>query len=350
VWAGLNPRFGTGIPVQVWGYTGGVATPMFTGTTDSVVDSWPGTIDAEAVMQATDGMKLLARHTGVQLPTGFEVGLNEFTGQRIHRLATDAGWTGPRLIDRGWTRMAATDLGGNTIDLMHEVGECEWGWLYVDEAGALVFRERDALQTDVRMTTVQWTFTDTHATPGICYNGDLQLSVDEASIWNIAQITEPNNPYMNRNSMFTWSDQESIDHFGPRTWTRSLPITEGALGVAQVVVMEYADDDKHIQSLTFNALPAANRNAAVNIRINDRIRVYRHYPGGFLLKQDLLVQGIAHHIVPSGEGRHSDPAVWDVTIRTATAAIIIGFGHWDDPSPDPADGSDHGWDIDQFGL
>src|SRR5436190_1310954 len=187
LWANANP-YRTNLPIQIVVVQHATTYPLFTGTTDSVIDTWPGTVDAQAEVQATDGMKLLTRHTGN--PRAL-VGDNELTGARINRLADDGAWTGARAIDAGTVALQPTDLSGVTLDVMRLIGETEWGVLYVDRSGTLVFRQRDAVQTDPRQVNVQWTLTDDDVSvPGICYS-DIVLPVSDDHVVNVAQITPP---------------------------------------------------------------------------------------------------------------------------------------------------------------
>jgi hypothetical protein len=294
---------------------------LFTGTTDAVIDTWPGTIDSLAAVTASDGFKRLARHNG---GPRVAVGAGELTGARIARLADDAGWLDLRRIDAGKVPLQASTLDGVTLDLMRTVGESEWGWLYIGRDGALVFRQRDAIDTDPRMTTVQWTFTDTDALAGACY-GDLVLKADSDAIVNVATVTPPGVAAQ------SFTNATSVGWFGPRTWSRTdLPIQNAgdAQGLAQLVVLAEAFDDRRVDAVVFDA---ANRPtswpAAQGVRLTDRIRVLRTFPGGWQLDAELIVQGRKDSIVAGG--MDGGPSQWTVTLATASAASIADLGLWD---------------------
>ena len=116
----------------------------FTGTTDAVDESWPDTVDAVAAVTATDGLKGLARQT---------VAPERRSAPANSPAPASPAWpTMPggraRAVDVGAVTVRATTLDGPTIDRCAKSVRAEWGWLYVDGAGALVFRQRDAGDTD----------------------------------------------------------------------------------------------------------------------------------------------------------------------------------------------------------
>jgi hypothetical protein len=190
IWAGAN-EYGaaTDVPIKIsmvtTVVTGGVVTAstvhhLFSGFTDSVSDSWPGPgVDAMVTVTASDGFKKLARYDGPQpakdaAGNPITVGANETSGQRIARWASAAAWAAPdpagpqTAIDTGLARMEASDMSGNGLQVMQDTAFADGlGILYCRADGVLVFRQRDALQSDTRMTTVQAIFVDTHDFTGL---------------------------------------------------------------------------------------------------------------------------------------------------------------------------------------
>lgn len=310
------------VPIRVGETLNGDLQWRFTGTTDSVVDSWPGTVDALATVTATDAFKQLARHNGGPRAV---VGAGELTGARINRLLTDAQYAGARQIDAGLVALQGTDLNGITLDLMRTVGESEWGWLYVQGDGTVRFRQRDAVDIDPRMTTVQYVFTDNDAIDGACY-GDAKVSSDSDRVVNVAQVTPPGH------SLSSYQDAASVAWYGPRTWTRTdLPISldVDAAGLAQLVVLQQSSDDQRIDSVTIDAaMHPDNYAAAHGTRITDRIRFIRTFPGGYQLDAELIVLGRRDQVTASGDGE-GHAATWDVELSTASALLITGLGAWD---------------------
>ena len=313
--------FVTGVPIRAGAVLAGAVEWRFTGTTDGVFSSWPGTVDAVAAVSATDGFKSLARFNG---GVRAAIGGGELSGARINRLADDARWTAPRKVDAGAVALQATTLDGITLDLMRQVGESEWGWLYVDGTGALVFIGRTGADTRPNMTTVQWTFTDDDALPGTCY-GEATVGADETHIINIAAVTPPGLP------LSRYENVVSSAWFGPRSWTRTdLPLaaTVDAAALAQLVVSYYAFDDRRVDAVEFDAANhAGNYAAGAGVDQTDRIRFVRTIPGGDQLDAELLVLGRRDLVVPAGDG--SSLAEWTVTLSTGNALVIVGLGAWD---------------------
>ena len=324
--------FVTDVPIRCASILNGDVDWRFTGTTDAVVDSWPGTVDAIATVSATDGFKQLARHNGGPRAA---VGAGELTGARIQRLLADASYAGPKVIDAGKVTLQATTLDGITIDQMRTVGEAEWGWLYIAGDGTLRFRQRDAIDTDPRMTTVQFTFADTDAIAGACY-GDASVGSDSDRIVNVANVTPPGH------SLSTFQDAPSVAWFGPRTWTRTdLPfnLDVDALGLAQLVVLEQKTDDKRIDTVSIDAANRPDNYAAAHgCRITDRVRFIRTIPGGYQLDAELIVQGRRDSVTARGDDGHVSQ--WTVEFATASASLIAALGQWDDGT----------WDDSQWGV
>lgn len=319
IWRQAN-GYVTGGRVRAGSVYNGTVTWRFVGTVDSIADSWPGLTDAVATVTATDGFKLLARHNGgARTP----VGAGEKSGARVNRLLNDAAWAGARAVDVGRVTLQATDLAGVTIDLLRQVGEAEWGWLFVAADGTLTFLQGDAGDNLPNMVTVQFTFTDDDALAGACY-GEAQLTADDTHIINTATVTPPGH------SPSTFTDAGSAAWFGPRTWTRTdLPfaVDADAAALAQAVVATYASDDLRIDAVTIDAAHRPSTvPAAHGAKITDRVRFVRTYPNGDQLDAELLVQGRTDEVLPDGAG---GVAVWNVTLQTAGAALVIGLGAWD---------------------
>jgi hypothetical protein len=328
LWAQANPGtpYRMDVPV-VLGVNAGTAatTALFTGTTDKVVEDWPDWVDQRVQVDMSDGFKLLAR---VKVPTATVLPA-ELSGARINRLLDRAAWpAAARRIDAGLQSLASTTLTADTavLDLLHIAGEAEWGWLYVDVDGAVVFRQRDAYQTDPRMANVTWSFTDTHATAGVCY-ATLTLAADDDVIYNRANITPADG-----SAIRTTQVPPSVAWYGPRDYNRAdlpLPDATAADQFGSLVTTYYADNERRIDAVEFEAVSQGDLGLAIatGVRINDRIRVYRLLAPHYTMVDDLLVQGIDHKLTPAGANRW--PATWTVKLATAKALDVHLWGQWD---------------------
>ena len=152
------------IPVRIRADFAGVDYPLFCGFADSWQET-PVTYSAgysEWTLSATDAFKVLA---GITLPALLTPeGAGATTGARITDLLNRAGWytgSGKRQIATGDSTLQATSLGDTALNLMQTAVDTEIGQLYVNGAGAVVFRNRRALITDPRSSAAVAFFSDT---------------------------------------------------------------------------------------------------------------------------------------------------------------------------------------------
>lgn len=333
VFADESDRYNAWNPVGIWSGSGlfrtdlglrvrivqGFSTfALFTGTTDDVVDSWPGAgADAQTEVRCTDAMKLLARARPAI--TG-AVGAGELPGVRVGRILDAIAYAGPRNLEPGTIAMAATTLDGTAIDLCDEAREVEWGSLYIDRDGVVRFRARDSIVTDPRQATVQWTFDDMDI-QGPCYS-DLKLIATDEAVYNRASITRAGGA----TQVATIAD--SLGWYGPRTYTRAnMPISAdtGALTLAQTIVAQHAYNERRVDEITFYPLlDPALLAIALDVRMLDRVRVIRRT--GVVIDAELQVQAIHHTITGGGDGL---PGTWECRLETTNARSVRDAGQWD---------------------
>ena len=325
LWA-QNGVFRTGVPIRVRVLQFGTHRTLFTGTTDAVNDSWPGTTDALTNVQATDAFKALARLRPAKL--GAAVGGGELSGARVNRILDAAGYTGPRAVSVGLSAWQGTVLDGVALDLLNEVSEGEFGTLYVDSDGSVTFQDRNAIASNPRMANVQWSFLDYEGAPTdrtwTCYS-DLVLAATDDQIVNTANVTRTGGATQ------TQRDATSVGWYDVRSYTRdNIPLNTDADAnqLALNVVAELAYNDRRVDSLSFYPLFATNgHDVACGLRLLDRIRVIRVSTGGTMIDTELLVQGIEHEI--SGGGLGDSPGAWTVTLKTTNADLIRDAAAWD---------------------
>jgi len=342
IWARAG-RYRTDVPIRVNmlmdvlidpGAIMRVARPLFTGTTDAINDSWPGTVDSMVTVTASDGFKQLARYdaTAVKDAKGndIEVGFGESTGQRIARWIGAAQYAGATAIDTGVAHMAATNMDGNALSAVQAVAFAEGlGVIYCRADGTLTFRQRDAVTYDSRQTVAQATFTDRDNDPaGACYS-DIVPVVDETPVYNVARMGSKGDTFGQESR-----DADSVAWFGPRTYP---PQTDLGLhewfedaAVSTLIVYTHAHDEKRVEQVVIH--PGFDQtvwNVAARLQLLDRVRVVRHFPGGYVLDEQLLIQGVHHRLVGTGE---RVPGSWDVTYDTVRAFPLdsgVSFCHWD---------------------
>jgi hypothetical protein len=115
---------------------------------------------AELSVPCSDAFKVLA---GITLPAIAAEGAGADTGARVRDILSRAGWYTTaelNVISTGNSALQATTLGDTALNLMQLAVDSEVGQLYVNGAGAVVFRARHDLLTDTRSNTVQAVFGD----------------------------------------------------------------------------------------------------------------------------------------------------------------------------------------------
>ncbi len=153
-------------PVRLRAATGNAGYDLFYGFADGwqpAAQSYEGGY-GEVNLNATDGFKVLA---GINLATlASPAGGTEDAGNRIRRILNAAAWyTDKRRIATGNTRLQATTYGDTALNLMQLADDTEIGELYIDGAGRVVFRNRQAVLTDTRSAVPQAVFGDLPGTP-----------------------------------------------------------------------------------------------------------------------------------------------------------------------------------------
>jgi hypothetical protein len=150
------------VPVRVRCNFGSGAYPLYSG----FADGWlPAAVTyeggyAELTVSGTDAFKVLA---GITLPAVSLTGVGADTGTRVRDILSRAGWytsAERNVIDTGNSTLQGTTLGDTALNLMQLAVDSEIGQLYVNGAGAVVFRARRSLLTDTRSNTVQAVFGD----------------------------------------------------------------------------------------------------------------------------------------------------------------------------------------------
>jgi hypothetical protein len=318
LWA-QHGRFRVDVPIRVSVVLGFTVSRLFTGTTDEVIDSWPGAgADALTEVRATDALKGLARARPPKLAVG--IGAGDLPGPRIGRVLDAVGYTGARNLEAGTITLLATVMDDTALNLADQARECEWGSLYADSSGTLRFRARDALVTDPRQANVQWTFDDQDR-EGPCYS-DLKLTANDDQVYNSVTITRGAGTTP---QVATVAD--SLGWYGPRTYTRDLPIDTdaGALTLAQTIAAQNAYNERRVDAIVLD--PQWHPElwpAAIGVRMLDRVRVIRRT--GVVIDTELLVQSIHHAITGGGDGH---AGTWTTTLETANAVVVRDAGQWD---------------------
>lgn len=289
------------VPVRARASFASVAYGLFSGFADGWLPaqvSYEGGY-AELTLPATDAFKVL---TGIRLaPVGLE-GAGADTGARVNDILGRAGWyaSGDRRdVDTGNSALQGTTLGDTALSLMQLAVDSEIGQLYVSATGAVTFRNRHALLTDARSSTVQAVFGDL---PGTVQAAGTELAcaavtraVDDTTIANDVQAARAGGTTQEV------QDAASIaKYLFARTYSRSdliLQADADALNWAQWVLYISRGGEDRIESLQADpqADPSALWPQVLGREIGDRIQVWQR-PAGVAspVSRDCFIAGIAH--------------------------------------------------------
>lgn len=301
----------------------GMLHDRFTG---EIVDiSLDAGLDPTVTIVVADGLENIGR---TQLITETAQFAGDYSGQRVNNLADRAAWpVTARLIDQGQAILNPTTFGANTLELMRQVESTEFGFLFVDAHGNLVFYERHRAENANRSVTVQARLTDTSGA-GEIGMVDLVIAKSRERVYNDVHITRQ--PDVTQDPEVTGStpgdvpteqvarNASSIAQYG----TLSFPTEIGQLlrsdvdaqGLAAGVAGLYGGSPIRIREVRVNALhpDVITRDlwaTILGIGLLDRIAVSRDY-GPNTIAGELLVQQITETIT-------SDPVSWELRLTTS---------------------------------
>lgn len=216
---------------------------VFTGT----IDEWPQTypssgIDQTTPTQAFDAIKKLSEASQVTLTRSAE-----YTGTRISAILTAIGWPGATSIATGNTIVGAIKANQGSVTAWSHISDCvnaEFGELYIDTDGTLVFRDRSTIATASRSSSSQATYSDTSTT--LMYS-DIQMTT--LPIINECAVT-----FGPSGETVVESDSTSITAYGRRSLALNLILEDlcQAESYARWIVKRYKDPLNVPLSITFS--------------------------------------------------------------------------------------------------
>ena len=258
---------------------------------------------------AVDGFQLLNLGT-VATVTGATAG--ETTGDRITDILNSVGWpSGMRDIDTGNTTVQADPGTVRTaLSALQTVATTEYGALYMDASGQVVFQERDFTTASVSGTPT--VFADDGS--GIAYS-QLQWVLNDAQIFNEANVTATGLAKQ------TASDATSINNYFKHSYNITdllMQTTDEAMNYAKAYVASRKDTSIRADSITLDLTSsnyATGVTAALTLDYFDPVTIKQTQPGGNVLTETFQIFGVAHDVRP---GR------WTTTFTTLEP-IIDGF-------------------------
>lgn len=301
-------------PIRLTAVMGAAEFRLFTGYVDTWGPSYIPPFYGESQVVASDYLKVLGKND--RAAQAVTLGAGEFGGERIARVLTDSGYTGPRDLSRGDVTMVGTTLEGDALTEIQAAAQAEAGDVYADGDGTIVFRTRmDGIKQPAQAVS-QGTFAD--GTPGgeatemPAY--DVSIAYDESTLVNIAQVTRAGGDQVQEAR-----DDVSVQRYLPAVYTSSeLPFaTDDQAGdYAQLIVTSSSTPELRITQLVIRPITDVRLWPQVlGRRVGDRITVVLRPPGGGTpIRREVIIRGIAHNCPTIPE--------WETTWQTSTAPPV----------------------------
>jgi hypothetical protein len=291
--------------------------PIFAGYITSYDTTTPKDVGevVYTTIQAVDGFRLFQN---AQITTVASTSAGQTTGTRIGKILDAVGWpAGMRDVDSGQTTVQSDPSTLRTsLGAMQTVTSTEYGSLYMDAFGNLVFQDRALTSSSVAGTPVDFNDNGT----GISYNNAV-WKLDDTLVFNKASITRTGG------SPMVASNQASIDKYFLHSYQEQNLLMETdaeALNNAQAFVASRQETSIRCDAVTLDLYTAnydAGITAALDLDFFDPITVTTTQPGSSTLTKTLQVFGVSHDIKPSA---------WKTTLTTLEPIIdsfIIGTNY-----------------------
>lgn len=308
-----GPYYGDILPlrqVRISGSYSGNDYFLFSGYITSWDYTYPLGADlARVTIVANDGFRLLNLAEVDTIP-GTSAGQD--TGARIADVLAAVSWPSTQTIISTGSVTVQDDPGGirPALTVLQQLEDTELGALYMDAAGNVVFRSKNALSEQA--TTTKTYFDDTNT--NIQYQ-TIDVTLDDTDLANDVTVTRDGGTAQNA------QNATSISNYYRRSLSRTGLLMETdaqALAQANSILNARKNVDLLIRSIGIDCSSPSNRvAAALELEIGDPIQVTRTTVGG-AITADLTVQGVTHEITPES---------WFTTFTTAIplgTAFVLG--------------------------
>lgn len=247
--------------------------------------------DSTAIVAAADGFALLAGQTLTEYTNA-----EQLSGARVDAVLSrpDVAWpTGKRVIDAGDTLLqgdtVATDT--NALSYLQQVEQAEFGALFVDKGGAVVFKARSANQTP----RDDMAFADDEAADAVPFT-DIQIEYGTESLINQVTITRVNGGTAVADNLSSQADYG----ISALAITDLLVANDTLLtNAADFYVGRYGEPELRVNSVTveLNGLTPAQQALVLNTELWDAVDV-RFTPNGIgdAIARAVVIEGIEHSI------------------------------------------------------
>lgn len=314
---------------------------LFTGNIETWNEDYTGVETATVSVTAVDPFAQLAAFDGYAQTLA---GAGDTYSQRIERILTNAGWTGPRFIDTGGHTFQATTLAQNAVTELKLTADSEGGAVWVGPDGSFYADGQNALLEKARSNAVQTVFSNAvpvdlddlppffsvSNTDAVSYDLDsLDIAYDGSQVKNMAAYAR-----VGSTVQLAVSTPSRV-LYGDRQDERSDLICETdaqVLSLAERHVALYQEPERRIESLSFSPWlqpTAARVNQALTtiagggLSLRTLVRLHHTTANGHQLYRYLFVRGIKHKI---------NGTDWRVTVEFSSATVwqqLVG-SEWDE--------------------
>ena len=286
----------------------GTTYPIFAGYITSYDTTTPRAVGeiVYTTIQAVDGFRLFQN---AQITTVATTPAGQTTGTRIGKILDSIGWpSSMRDVDAGQTTVQA-DPGTlrTSLAAMQTVTSTEYGSLYMDGFGNLVFQDRALTSSSVAGTPVVFNDDGT----GISYNNAL-WKLDDTLVFNKVSVTRTGGTAQ------VAFNQDSIDKYFLHSYQEQNLLMETdaeALNNAQAFLASRQETSIRCDAVTLDLYTPnydAGIAAALDLDFFDPITVTTTQPGSSSLTKTLQVFGVSHDIRPGN---------WKTTLTTLEPII-----------------------------
>jgi hypothetical protein len=296
-----------GMPVRWNTIFNGVTYPRFYGKVTSIRMNLG--LEPEVTFECNDGMETLGRARLDKSVPQFDL---DATGARINNLADEALWpTSLRSIDEGYTTLGPTDFGDSALQLMKLTEMTEYGLLFCDGSGKLVFYDRHRTTSAARSTIVQADFTTIELDA-------LESERSTEQAFNVVHITRNPSIVQGEESEEpieqTAIDVASRDRFGIVEFQgdvgRLLKQDEDAKLMAEGLLHRGKQPKTLISEVRIEAMTLGLWTTLLALTLLDRIKISRDY-GPNTVTRELLIQGMSEQV-------NVNPPRWDINLNTSS--------------------------------
>ena len=281
--------------VDIYWTGGGTAVQVFAGFVEDVTLGYDLSGAAQVQVRCVDGFALLANQTIVDAAVSAED-----SGARVSAVLGNSGvsWPGTTAIGTGISELAAGTATGNALEYLRQVEESEQGYLYVDRAGVLTFRNR---HTTLNQPLGLSKFADDGS--GILFEQVERFSGARSLFNRVTGELEDGTARQADN--VTSQTDFSIRTLGLGT---VLLNSVGTLeDLVEYLLSEFDVPLTRVDALTVNLdrLSQTNQNLLASFELVDSVDVLFTPPGRTAFTDSLIVQGVRHDVTVGGPWRTS---------------------------------------------